>query len=159
MPYAARDWLDRWEQETRQHLDGVVTDTVALAQLLVATGPVGLRSGDQVAGADVVQLTGWDAYQRFDHQVETREGYPASIAPVGSAELLRGQVDCMALLRAPVRGGDQGRTPGSSAHEPERQLLVAVGLSGELPLTNAPLVSVIVNKAAGNKLATSSSGT
>jgi hypothetical protein len=152
-PYAARLWLDVWQQRTGQRLDGALAvDPVALSLLLEATGPAQLPDGEAVTAGNAVALTAWEAYQRFDGRTEQRKAFLVGVARAVVDELLAGGTDVRDLAGAVRQMVQQRRLLAYSAAPAVRAVLSGSALSGELPVTPRPFAAVVLNNAAGNKL-------
>lgn len=153
-PYAARLWLDMWEQSTGQRLDGAVaTDPVALARLLSVVGPVDLPSGDRVTADNAVALTMRDAYARFADDNAARKDYLVAVArAVADSVLGDGLGDPQGLLRALREISAERRLLVYSEHQAEQELLLETSLAGAVPQQPGPFAWLVVNNGAGNKL-------
>lgn len=153
-PYAARRWIEVWERRTGQRLDGALaTDPVGLAHLLRAQGPVRLGDGEQVSADDVVRLTLWDVYARFDGQERARKAFLVDVAGAVVDHLLDdGAGELRPLVTALRELVQDGRLAVYSARPEEQRALSGRPLSGEVPQDRTPYAAVVVNNAAGNKL-------
>jgi hypothetical protein len=152
-PYAARLWLDKWQAQTGQRLDGAVaTDTTALSYLLLAIGPVRLPGGELVAGGGVVAATEQQAYSRFAGRQTERKAYLVGLANAVVKHVLHGDGRPGDVAAAMARAAGEGRLQVFSRHPGEQAALDGTQLAGELPDSPAPYAAVVVNNAAGNKL-------
>ncbi|MCW2613438.1 MAG: hypothetical protein JWN08_432 [Frankiales bacterium] len=152
-PYAARRWIDVWEEHTGQRLDGALaTDPVALAHLLGVHGDVALPDGERITADGVVHLTEWEAYSRFDGRDEARKQFLVDIARAVVGELLDGSVDLRELATGMRDVVADRRLVAYSTHPDEQRALEDASLAGTVPVDAAPYAAVVVNNAAGNKL-------
>jgi hypothetical protein len=153
-PYAARLWLDMWQQRTGQRLDGAVaTDPIALGYLLGATGPVRLPDGSAVTATDVVAQTEQQAYLRFARDDLARKDFLVSVARAVLDRLLGPQAPARSgLLQAVARAAGERRFMVYSAHPSEQALLSSTSVAAEVPDRPGPFAFLVVNNAAGNKI-------
>lgn len=153
-PYAARLWLDMWEQGTGQRLDGVLAvDLVGMADLLAASGPVELADGQRVTAENAVALTGRDAYARFDGDNDARKAFLVDVAgAVVDHVLADGGGDPVDLLRVLRGAAEDRRLLLFSVHPDEQAALERADLAGVVPDAPGPFAAVVVNNSAGNKL-------
>jgi hypothetical protein len=78
-PDAATIWLELWRRQFGERLDGVLaTDPVALGHLVGAVGPLTLRDGTQLTGANTAAFVMEDAYRRFPTDKEARHATASS---------------------------------------------------------------------------------
>src|SRR3954447_18899518 len=152
-PYGAQIWLDAWQAQHRQRLDGVLAlDPQTLAYLLDVTGPVTLPDGERITAANVVQQTMQGAYVRFAEHPRARKAYLTVVAGAVVQRLLGQRGDPAALVRALGRGVAERRVLVYSDHPAEQQALAAQPVSGALQADDGPNMLVAVNNAAGDKL-------
>lgn len=153
-PYAAQLLRGTWEQQEGQPIDGVIAlDPVALSYLLQATGPVTLSSGEQVGPENAAQVLMETAYARFDGDTEGRDQFLREVTDSVFQRLLAGDVDTVELARQVGRTARDGRLQMWSVHAEEQRLLVEHDLAGALPPADSGALGVVVNDAAGSKLA------
>ncbi|WP_121258910.1 DUF4012 domain-containing protein [Nocardioides ferulae] len=143
----------RWEQEFDHELDGVLMlDTVSLAYLLEATGPIDIGE---------VTLTAENAVDELLHGIYLREPDPAK-QDLWFAEVARTLFDRLsggvgspsALVDALSRAAGEGRMLVHSFDETEQGELAGTEVAGEL-ITDpdaAPQVGFYVNDATGSKM-------
>ncbi len=153
-PYAAQLWLDMWERGTGESLDGALAlDLVAVADLLAASGPVALPDGEQVSAENAVELTGEEAYARFDGDNQARKRFLVDVAgAVADHVLADGAGDPVQLLRALREGASERRLIAWSRQPDEQSALERADLAGSVPDAPGPFAAVVVNNAAGNKM-------
>lgn len=143
----------RWEQEYDDSLDGVFSlDPVTLSYILKAVGPVPV--GD-------VTLTSDNAVDELLHQVYLRYEDPADqdaffrdVARAVFDKVSSGAESPQELIRALVRGADEGRVYVHSFDSQEQSDLAGTQVAGEL-ITDpdaAPQVGVYLNDATGAKM-------
>lgn len=145
-PRTAQLIAARWDAETGQHVDGViVTDAVAAADLLAATGPVTTASGLTLDAGTLVKTLLHDAYVDLPYE-DTPHGQDNAAADAlylqASAAIFHavanGQGDRLAVVDALAKAAQQGRLRIWSSHPDEQEGLAAstVGaafLSGSFP--------------------------
>jgi hypothetical protein len=152
-PYGAQIWLDAWQAQHGQRLDGVLAlDPEVLSSLLAVTGPVTLPDGERITSANVVPRTMQGAYVRFANDVHARKAYLTEVAGAVVARLLSQRDDPAALVRALGRGVAERRVLVYSDHPDEQRRLAAQPIGGALGADPGAHVLVAVNNAAGNKL-------
>ena len=129
---ARQVWLKRYGQ----NIDGVVSfDPVALANLVKATGPMKLDSGDTLTSANAVPLLLNQVYDRYRIPAD-QDAYFASVAKTVFKKVTSGNqfTDLVGQLGASV---EQHRLLMWSA-DPKIQAIIASGpLAGTMPTTNA----------------------
>ena len=152
-PYGAQIWLDAWQAQHGQRLDGVLAlDPEVLSYLLSVTGPVTLPDGERITAANVVQQTMQAAYVRFAKNPNARKAYLTVVAGAVVQRLLGQRDDPAALVRALGRGVAERRVLVYSDHAEEQRALAGQAVAGALPDAQGANVLVAVNNAAGNKL-------
>ena len=151
-PYAARIWLQMWQQQMGSRLDGVIaTDPVGLGYLLAATGPVRLPGDDRITSANAVSMTLRDVYARFDDDRQ-RDVYLQLIARTVLDRVLSGGADSGILLQQLRLAAADGRFQVYSTQDALQQELSATQLGGVLPKGPGPLAQLVVNNIAASKL-------
>ena len=79
-PYGARIWMQLWYLQTGERLDGVISiDPTALSHILKSTGPITLKSGEEITAENVVYKTLAEAYQRYEKDNFARKQYLVDI--------------------------------------------------------------------------------
>ncbi|RAG85775.1 hypothetical protein DN069_09715 [Streptacidiphilus pinicola] len=151
-PYAAQIWTGLWRRRTGQRLDGAIaTDPVGLAQLLEATGPVRLPSGELLTASDTVALTESTSYARYTDKA-ARKRFLVQVAQAVSEALLHGRHDPVSLLRALGHLSADGRLRMWSADPSVQAALEGTELAGIVPERPGPYAALVLNNSAGNKL-------
>lgn len=125
-------------------VDGVLSiDPVALGYLLRATGPIPLPSGDTLSADSAVPLLLNTVYERYasgtgDWQADDalQDAFYAEAVAATADRLLGGDVRLPELADALRQGWSERRILFSSAHDEEQERLAAVGLNGELPVSD-----------------------
>ena len=152
-PYAARIWSSLWEQQGGGRIDGVVAmDPFVLAHVLGAVGAVTLPGGEVVGAADVVRITGSEAYLRFGADTAGRKDYLQSIVRAVAEEVFAGSGSTTAMLGALTAAAGQSRLAVWSAVPEEQAVLAGTALGREVARTTAPHAAVVVNNGSGDKL-------
>ncbi|MDQ1608023.1 MAG: hypothetical protein QOE16_755 [Microbacteriaceae bacterium] len=139
-PTAARITKAFWQQRFGGTVDGVISiDPGALAQVLGATGPVALNTGDTLTSANAVPLllnTIYFRYQGPSGPTRT-DAFFADVAKTMFGALMNTQADPRVLLATAMQGVREHRILAWSSH-PEEQKLIATGhLDGVLPTDNS----------------------
>lgn len=153
-PYAAQLWLQKWEAQTGQRLDGALaTDPVALARVLQATGPLELADGGTLTADDAVELTERDAYVQFGGDEEARKEFLVGIVRTVVERLLTPEDgDGVALAEALADVAVDGRLLAWSTRPQEQAVLARLPLAGTTPDGDGPYAGVFLNNGGGNKL-------
>lgn len=153
-PYAGQIWSTLWERTKRQRVDGVIAlDPPALAEILKATGPARLPSGELVTGTNVVWLTESEAYARYSNDGAARGRYLTEVAQAVYAKLVAGSGSQQELLAALVRSAARRHVNVWSAHAAEQEVLSRYSVSGSLPVANeSAFLMVTTQNAAENKM-------
>ena len=151
-PYAARIWLQMWQEQMGSRLDGVIaTDPVGLSYLLEATGPVRLPGEDRITAANAVGVTLRDVYARFGDD-RRRDTYLQLIAKTVLERVLSGGADSGTLLQQLRLAASDGRFQVFSTQGDIQRELSATQLGGVLPKGPGPLAQLVVNNIAASKL-------
>jgi hypothetical protein len=143
-------------------LDGVLSiDPVALGYLLEATDPIRLPSGDILAADTAVPLLLNEVYQRYasggvDHAVDdaAQNAFYSDVVKATAERLLGGDIRPPAAAQSLARAWQERRVLFYSTHDDEQQRLLAEGLNGELPASDAEAdrVGVYFQENLGSKL-------
>ncbi len=154
-PYAAQIWLELWERQFDERLDGVLAlDPVVLGSLVGATSPVRLPDGTRLTGRTTADFVMRDVYRRyptFEADVE-RDELLADIGATVVRQLLDEDNDPAEVAGALADGVDEGRVLLFSARAAEQRDLAGTTISGAPDRTRAPRLEVVVNNGAANKL-------
>jgi hypothetical protein len=157
---AAQITRDMWSRSFGHLVDGVVSvDPVFLAYVLSASDPIVLSSGETVSGDNLVSVLLNEVYQRFntgDNAADNaaQDGVYGEVVSATFAKLMGGGFRPPQLLSAIMQGWSEGRLLIWSAHEEEEAGLVALGLPGEMPVSDSTTdrVGVYVQDNVGSKL-------
>ena len=121
-----------WRQQVGTDLDGVLSiDPGALANVLGATGPVKLTSGQSLTATNAAQVLMNTVYLKIIDPVKQDEFFAATAASVFHA-MMSGQGKPAAIVDALAQSAREGRLMVWSAHRDEQALLSGTVLSGEL---------------------------
>lgn len=152
-PFAARQWLDMWEQRSGERLDGAIaTDPVALSYLLRTTGPVVVPGGTTVSADNVVAHSEYEIYRRYDGDDLRRKSYLVGMASAVLDRLLGPQAPARSeLLNAVAKATGERRFMIWSAHPAEQAALSGTAVAGEVPAVPGPFAFLVLNNTAGNK--------
>ncbi len=138
-PTAASIMQSFWARDKGTVVDGVISiDPLALAQILKATGPIPLNSGDLLSSDNAVSLLVNEIYFRYG----SYDDYPivdAFFQNAASSILTRitgGDFDIKTMLTSITDGINQGSIMVWSANPAEQSLLDGTRIQGVLPKTN-----------------------
>jgi hypothetical protein len=138
-PTAARIMQAFWARDKGTSVDGVISvDPLALAQILKATGPVTLASGDVLSSENAVSLLVNEVYYRFDSYKEP-EKVDAFFQEASASilnKVMSGDFDMKLMFSALQEQVDAGSIMMWSNNTDEQALLDGTRLQGTLPSTN-----------------------
>jgi uncharacterized protein DUF4012 len=143
-----------WKQQVGEDLDGVLSiDPGALADVLGATGPVRLRSGQVLSSRNAEQLLMNTVYLKILDPTQQDEFFAATAATVFTT-MLAGQGKPGPVVDALARSAREGRLMVWSAHPNEQALLAGTVLSGELSGVDgdSPVIGVYLNDGTAAKI-------
>jgi hypothetical protein len=141
-------------------IDGVISiDPVALSYILRATQPITMSTGDVLTPDSLVPILLNDVYLRFtgsDPKVLNAKQDAVFGEAVGAtfAAITNGPLDVNELLGGLSQGYGENRLMYWSANEAEEAQMVAMGVNGELPVSDATTqrVGLYFQDAVGSKL-------
>lgn len=139
-PTAAELMRAYWIRDKGLTADGVISvDPLALAQILKATGPIDLPSGDVLTSENAVNLLVHDVYFRFDsyQEPEKIDAFFQSAASAILAKIITGDFDMNAMIPALTQSVNQGSIMAWSAEPAEQKALDGTRIQGVLPKDNA----------------------
>lgn len=142
----------RWESEFPERVDGVfAVDPVALSYLLGAVGPVTV-DGVEITADNAVDEILHQPYLRYD-PVQQDEFF-RQVARAVFDQVVAGQGDPQAILRALAKGGHEHRLFVHSFDETEQAALTGTSVAGELVTepTTEPHVGVYLNDTTASKM-------
>ncbi len=143
-----------WKQQVGADLDGVLSiDPGALAEVLGATGPVRLKSGQVLTSTNAEQLLMNTVYLKILDPLKQDEFFAATAGTVAKA-MLAGQGKPAPVVDALARSAREGRVMVWSAHPQEQALLSGTVLSGELAGHDgtSPVIGVYLNDGTAAKI-------
>jgi len=143
-----------WRQQVGTDLDGVLSiDPGALANVLGATGPVKLTSGQSLTATNAAQVLMNTVYLKIIDPVKQDEFFAATAASVFHA-MISGQGKPAAIVDALALSAREGRLMVWSAHKSEQALLSGTVLSGELVGVqgDSPVIGVYLNDGTAAKI-------
>jgi hypothetical protein len=143
-----------WRQQVGTDLDGVLSiDPGALANVLGATGPVKLATGQLLTSHNAAQVLMNEVYLKIIDPVKEDEFFAATAATVFHA-MISGQGKPAAIVDALAQSAREGRLMVWSAHKNEQALLSGTVLSGELVGVqgNKPVIGVYLNDGTAAKI-------
>ena len=143
-----------WKQQVGADLDGVLSiDPGALAEVLGATGPVTLKSGQVLSSTNAEQLLMNTVYLKILDPQKQDEFFAATAGAVFTA-MLAGQGNPGPVVDALARSAREGRVMVWSAHPREQALLSGTVLSGELVGHDgtSPVIGVYLNDGTAAKI-------
>ncbi|MET0888081.1 MAG: DUF4012 domain-containing protein [Mycetocola sp.] len=123
-----------WKRSYGDNIDGVISiDTVALAYIISATGPLDLPDGTQITGKNVVPILLGDLYSKYSpYEVDAIN---QAIAGLAFDRIKSGEVDITALASALDRSGTEGRIR-IWTDKPDEQALISQSLfHGDPPVS------------------------
>jgi hypothetical protein len=121
-----------WRQQVGTDLDGVLSiDPGALANVLAASGPVKISSGEMLTSKNAAQVLMNTVYLKIIDSVKQDEFFSAAAASVFQA-MISGQGKPSAMVDALAQSAREGRLMVWSAHKDEQALLSPTVLSGAL---------------------------
>ena len=138
-PTAARIMQAFWARDKGTNVDGVISvDPLALAQILKATGPVTLASGDVLSSDNAVSLLVNEVYYRFDsyNEPEKIDAFFQEAAASILNRVMTGDFDMKLMFSALQGQVDAGSIMMWSANPEEQILLDGTRVQGTLPATN-----------------------
>lgn len=143
-----------WKQQVGDDLDGVLSiDPGALAEVLGATGPVRLTSGQVLSSRNAEQLLMNTVYLKILDPTKQDEFFAATAGTVFTA-MIAGQGKPGPVVDALARSAREGRVMVWSAHPQEQALLAGTVLSGELTGVDgrSPVIGVYLNDGTAAKI-------
>lgn len=151
---------EMWKRDQGYAIDGVLSiDPVALSYVLRATDPITLSTGDVLTSDSLVPILLNDVYQRFNSGNVGLDNMRQDVVyneAVGAtfSKLTSGALDPATFIAALAQGWDERRVLYWSAHEDEQAQLAAIGLNGELPVSDEETerVGVYFSDNVGSKL-------
>jgi len=143
-----------WRQQVGTDLDGVLSiDPGALANVLGATGPVKLATGQLLTSNNAAQVLMNTVYLKILSATKQDEFFAATAASVFHA-VISGQGKPAAIVDALAQSAREGRLMVWSAHRDEQALLSGTVLSGELVGVqgHSPVIGVYLNDGTAAKI-------
>jgi hypothetical protein len=143
-----------WKQKVGGNVDGVLSiDPGALADVLGATGPVKLPTGQQLTESNAVQLLLNTVYIQIADPKIQDQFFAATAGSVFDA-MLGGQGKPAKVVDALAQAAREGRLMVWSARKDEQALLSGTVLSGELVgvQDKAPVIGVYLNDGSAAKI-------
>jgi hypothetical protein len=152
-PYAAQIWMNMWQQQSGQRLDGAIAlDPVALSYILKGTGPITMPDGEKITAENVVPITLSTSYQRFGGDNAARKAYLQEIARTAVSSLSAVRGDAGRILEGLGQAVHERRIMIYSSTPDEQKLLESTNLGHQVAETSSPYANVVVQNAAGNKI-------
>lgn len=144
-----------WKNQFGIDVDGVISiDPTALSYVMKAVGNVPLASGDVLTSGNLVPFLLNGVYLRYPDDGAAQDNiYSQAVAAVFD-RVSQGQVDPKQLLAATTQAVNEHRLLFWSDKASEQKQLVASGLTGALPVSDAHTdrVGVYFQDAVGSKL-------
>ncbi len=144
----------RWELETGQDVDGVISvDPVALSYLLRATGPITVE-GRRLTTETFVDEILHEPYLRYQDDPSAEDAFFAEVLTTTFDRLLDPRTDPSTLITALTRGATEGRLLVQSTTPTEQEQLDETRVAGAFPSDpgGAAQAGVYVNDATGSKM-------
>jgi len=157
-PTAAQLLKAWWQRDIGDdRIDGVVSvDPIALSRILVATGPVGLPTGDELTSENAVDLLLSEVYARWDSYKypELVDGFFAAAAAAVFDRVAAGDFDVKDMLWALNESVAAGDVLVWSDDERIAKAVQGARASGALPADNtaATTVGVYYNNTSASKI-------
>ncbi len=139
---AAETVQEFWRLQYGTRLDGILSiDPLALSYVLRATGPLPLATGDTLSSDNLVPLLLNEVHRRYNSGDYARDNMAQDLVHAAAVNatfgaLSSGDFDPTAFIGALSQGWDERRILYWSAHEEEQAQLEAIGLNGELPVSD-----------------------
>jgi hypothetical protein len=143
-----------WKQQLGEDLDGVLSiDPGALSEILGATGPVTLRTGQELTAGNAAELLMNTVYLKIADPRLQDMFFAATAGSVFEA-MLGGQGEPAKVVDALAQAAREGRLMVWSAHKDEQALLSGTVLSGELVgfQGDSPVIGVYLNDGSAAKI-------
>lgn len=138
-PTAASIMQSFWARDKGTVVDGVISiDPLALAQILKATGPITLNSGDVLSTENAVSLLVNEIYFRYgsyDDYLIVDAFFQNAASSILTA-ITGGDFDIKTMITSVTDGINQGSIMVWSANPAEQSLLDGTRIQGVLPKTN-----------------------
>ena len=153
VPRAAALWGARWEERFGGTVDGIFTlDPVTLSYLLEATGPVTV-SGVELGAGNVIEVVESSVYLNQPDPA-LQDEFLNDVAKKVFDTFAAGRGDQVGVIRALVRGVDEGRVRIHSFDEDDQAVVAGTTIAGELlgPDPRRPQVGVYLNDGTGSKM-------
>lgn len=144
----------RWERETGQQVDGVISiDPIALSYLLKATGPMTVDERRLTTDTFVDEIL-HEPYLRYQGDAAAEDAFFAEVLTTTFDRLLDPRTSPSALITALSRGATEGRLLVHSAAPAEQDQLDGTRVAGAFPSESggAAQAGVYVNDATGSKM-------
>lgn len=152
-PRAAALMRARWEVETGDRVDGVfIIDPVTVSYLLRGTGPIKVGQATLTAQTAVDVLLN-QTYVYLPTQAEQNEFFER-VARKAFNVFAEGNGDPVGVVRALIRGVDEGRLSAWSADPTQQEVLGGSEIGRSLPIddSDSPQIGVYLNDATGAKM-------
>jgi hypothetical protein len=143
-----------WRQRLGEDLDGVLSiDPGALAEILGATGPVTLRTGQELNAGNAAELLMNTVYLKIADP-RLQDAYFAATAGSVFEAMFGGQGKPAKVVDALAQAAREGRLMVWSSHKDEQALLSGTVLSGELVGVqgDSPVIGVYLNDGTAAKI-------
>jgi hypothetical protein len=154
-PTSSAIWTAMYERTTGVPLDGsIAIDASAMAEILSATGPARLPSGELVTADNVVPLTAAEIYARYPlhRQDRDRDALQLQIARAMYEQVIAPVSHDTGLLPRVGAAAAAGHVRMASNHPEEQQVLAATTVGAALPGRPGPYLQLALNNAGGTKL-------
>jgi hypothetical protein len=130
-PYGAEIWLGLWKEKFGEDLDGVIAvDPTALSYILKATGPITLKSAEQITSENVVEQTLKTAYKKYEADNFARKQYLVDIMNATAVKLTAGQYSKIPMAKGLRDGILANRILIYSSNKDAQSTLSKVRLGG-----------------------------
>ncbi|MEL4320080.1 DUF4012 domain-containing protein [Leifsonia sp. YIM 134122] len=123
-----------WKRSYGDTIDGVISlDTVALSNIIAATGPLDLPDGTQLTGQNAVSILLGDLYSKYTpYEVDAIN---QAIATLAFDRIRSGATDVTAITTALTKSAAEGRIRMWTDDPDEQALIVGSQFDGEPPVS------------------------
>jgi hypothetical protein len=151
--YAAQIWIALWKKQFGEQLDGVITlDPVAISYLLQATGPITLKSGEEVTSTNVVKKTLVDEYKIYSTDNAARKAYLVDIMNRTIKKIAEKKFSYRSLLSGVQKAILEHRLLLYSTNADVEKSLASTLLAGSLDTSAQNQYRAVVENVDGSKL-------
>jgi hypothetical protein len=149
-----------WNAQFGYDIDGVLSmDPLVLSYLLRGSDPIPVATGDQITSENAVDVLLNGVYAAYNTEIHgadniAQDAVYAQVIDETFARLMSGRIDAATFVDALTQGWAERRLLYWSAIPEEQAQLAAIGLNGEIPLSDSATerVGVYFTDNTGSKL-------